>query len=121
MTQLNSAQRWVTYNQVVNGNPVVTNDQIQAAVLNPIPPQRAPQLLKDAGLLSTDLSKPFAPVDVRTYQRCRPAHHSRRHRRRQPDDAAEGLDIGNQSGQDAPGDAILRFAGRSTDEHGGGH
>ena len=36
--------------------------------LNPIPPQRAPQLLKDAGLLSADSSKPFAPVDVLTYQ-----------------------------------------------------
>ncbi|MBK7592974.1 MAG: NAD(P)/FAD-dependent oxidoreductase [Betaproteobacteria bacterium] len=68
VTQVNSAQRWVTYNQVVNGNPVVTNGQIQAAVLNPIPPQRAPQLLKDAGLLSADSSKPFAPVDVLTYQ-----------------------------------------------------
>ena len=69
VTQLNSAQRWVTYNQVmVNGNTVVTDGQIQAAVLNPIPPQRAPQLLKDAGLLSADSSKPFAPVNVLTYQ-----------------------------------------------------
>ena len=99
VTQLNSAQRWVTYNQVeLNGEPVVTNGQIQAAVLNPIPPQRAPQLLKDAGLL-TDPLKPFAPVDVRTYQStAKPVHP--RHRRRQPDDATEGRTHRQPAGQD---------------------
>ncbi len=65
---VDSANRVVTYDQVINLIPVASNAQVQAAVLNPIPPQRAPQLLKDAGLLSTDPSKPFAPVNVLSYQ-----------------------------------------------------
>ncbi len=68
VTRVDSAQRVVTYDQVSNGVQVAANVQIQAAVLNPIPPQRAPQLLRDAGLLSTDPLKPFAPVNVLTYQ-----------------------------------------------------
>ena len=68
VTDVNSASRVVSYNQVINSIPVATNAREQAAVLNPIPPQRAPQLLKDAGLLSADPTKPFAPVDVLSYQ-----------------------------------------------------
>jgi sulfide dehydrogenase [flavocytochrome c] flavoprotein subunit len=71
VTNVNSAQRVVTYEQVVNGVPVASNAQLQAAVLNPIPPQRAPQLLKDAGLLSDDPLKPFAPVNVLSYESTR--------------------------------------------------
>ncbi|GAB4257330.1 MAG: NAD(P)/FAD-dependent oxidoreductase [Methylomicrobium sp.] len=40
---------------------------IKAGVLNPIPPQRAPHLLKAAGLLASD-ENPFAPVDVLSYE-----------------------------------------------------
>jgi sulfide dehydrogenase [flavocytochrome c] flavoprotein subunit len=68
VTRIDSAQRVVTYDQFSNGVQVAGNVQIQAAVLNPIPPQRAPQLLRDAGLLSADPLKPFAPVNVLTYQ-----------------------------------------------------
>ncbi len=68
VTHVDSANRVVTYDQVVNLVPVATRAQVQAAVLNPIPPQRAPQLLKDAGLLSGDPAKPFAPVNVLSYQ-----------------------------------------------------
>jgi NADPH-dependent 2,4-dienoyl-CoA reductase/sulfur reductase-like enzyme len=39
-----------------------------AGVINAIPPQRAPKLLADAGLLSADSTKPFAPVDVLSYE-----------------------------------------------------
>lgn len=68
VTRVDSAQRVVTYDQVSSGVVVASNVQLQAAVLNPIPPQRAPQLLRDAGLLGADPAKPFAPVDVLTYQ-----------------------------------------------------
>jgi sulfide dehydrogenase [flavocytochrome c] flavoprotein subunit len=68
VTNVDSANRLVTYDQLSNGATVVSNAKIQAAVLNPIPPQRAPQLLKNAGLLSDDPIKPFAPVNVLTYQ-----------------------------------------------------
>ena len=39
-----------------------------AGVINAIPPQRAPMLLADAGLLHLDPTKPFAPVDVLSYE-----------------------------------------------------
>jgi sulfide dehydrogenase [flavocytochrome c] flavoprotein chain len=68
VTNVDSANRLVSYDQLSNGATVVSNAKIQAAVLNPIPPQRAPQLLKNAGLLSDDPLKPFAPVNVLTYQ-----------------------------------------------------
>jgi sulfide dehydrogenase [flavocytochrome c] flavoprotein chain len=68
VTRVDSANRVVTYDQVIGGTPVATAAQIQAAVLNPIPPQRAPRLLKDAGLLTDPAGRPFAPVDVLTYQ-----------------------------------------------------
>jgi len=68
VTHLDSVNRVVTYDQVVNLVPVATSAQVQAAVLNPIPPQRAPKLLKGAGLLSLDPAKPFAPVNVLSYQ-----------------------------------------------------
>ena len=99
VTHVDSASRVVTYDQVVNRVPVATNAQVQAAVLNPIPPQRAPQLLKDAGLLSADPREAVRPgqraelpVDGRS------AHP--RHRRRQPDDAAEGRAHRQPAGQD---------------------
>jgi NADPH-dependent 2,4-dienoyl-CoA reductase/sulfur reductase-like enzyme len=68
VTRVDSVNRVVTYDQSLNGVQVATQAQLQAAVLNPIPPQRAPQLLKDAGLLSADPAKPFAPVNVLSYQ-----------------------------------------------------
>lgn len=60
----------VTNLQLVAGAHTVTYSQggvsqdIPAAVLNPIPPQRAPSLLADAGLLSGK----FAPVNLLTYE-----------------------------------------------------
>jgi NADPH-dependent 2,4-dienoyl-CoA reductase/sulfur reductase-like enzyme len=68
VTRVNSASRVVTYDQVINLVPVASGATVQAAVLNPIPPQRAPQLLQVAGLLSADPLKPFAPVNVLSYQ-----------------------------------------------------
>ncbi len=60
----------VTQLQLATGANVVSYDQggvsrqVTAAVLNPIPPMRAPSLLGDAGLLSGS----FAPVDVLTFE-----------------------------------------------------
>jgi NADH dehydrogenase FAD-containing subunit len=68
VTHVDSTNRVVTFDQSTGGVQVASQAQVQAAVLNPIPPQRAPQLLKDAGLLSADPAKPFAPVDVLSYQ-----------------------------------------------------
>ena len=68
VTHIDSTHRTVTYDQVSNGVQVASHAQLQPAVLNPIPPQRAPQLLKDAGLLSADPLKPFAPVNVLSYE-----------------------------------------------------
>jgi len=68
VTHVASASRVVTYDQMINGIRVATAARVQAAVLNPIPPQRAPKLLQDAGLLSADPAKPFAPVNVLSYQ-----------------------------------------------------
>ena len=58
----------MTYDQVVGGIPQAPAAQVQAAVLNPIPPQRAPQLLREAGLLTDPAGRPFAPVNVLSYQ-----------------------------------------------------
>jgi len=68
VTHVDSANRVVTYDQVIGGIAKAAAAQVQAAVLNPIPPQRAPQLLKDAVLLHADPLKPFAPVNVLSYQ-----------------------------------------------------
>ena len=60
----------VTHLQLVAGAHTVTFKQngnrqaVTAAVLNPIPPQRAPALLVDSGLVSGK----FAPVDLLTYE-----------------------------------------------------
>jgi len=43
-------------------------DPIIAGVLNPIPPQRAPQLLADAGLYDPDAGERSAPVNVLSYE-----------------------------------------------------
>jgi hypothetical protein len=53
----------VTYTDVVGASTT-----LDAGVINPIPPQRAPQLLNAAGLLSADATTPFAPVDVLSYE-----------------------------------------------------
>ena len=119
VTHVASASRVVTYDQSLNGMPVASQAQVQAAVLNPIPPQRAPQLLKDAGLLSTDPAKPFAPVNVLSYQSTVDPLHPR-HRRRQPDDAAESRAHRQPAGQDLRGRHPAP-AERPTHEHAGGH
>ncbi|MEO0003088.1 MAG: hypothetical protein RLZZ22_780 [Pseudomonadota bacterium] len=56
--QLVSGASTVTFNQ--NGN----THSVTAAVLNPIPPQRAPVLLVNSGLVSGK----FAPVDLLSYE-----------------------------------------------------
>lgn len=67
VTSVDVGSRTVTYSQGLNAGLTV-----MAGVLNPIPPQRAPQLLMDAGLLnaSPDANgvNRFAGVDVLSYQ-----------------------------------------------------
>ena len=63
VTQVASGALTVTYTDGV-GNATT----LAAGVVNPIPPQRAPQFLNAAGLLSPDPTRPFAPVDVRSYE-----------------------------------------------------
>jgi sulfide dehydrogenase [flavocytochrome c] flavoprotein subunit len=58
--QLTSGAHTVSYLQ--GGNALSVN----AAVLNPIPPQRAPRLLSDTGLLNA--GGKFAPVNLMTYE-----------------------------------------------------
>jgi sulfide dehydrogenase [flavocytochrome c] flavoprotein chain len=60
ITNINSATRTVKYTQGLSAEV----KSITAGVLNPIPPQRAPQLLVDAGLVEGR----FAPVDVLSYE-----------------------------------------------------
>ncbi|MEF3074239.1 FAD/NAD(P)-binding oxidoreductase [Methylobacter sp. Wu1] len=62
ITDVDSATRVVTYNQGLSLDNVV-----EAGVLNPIPPQRAPKLLADAGLLNSPDGR-FAAVDVLSYE-----------------------------------------------------
>lgn len=64
VTNVNSASRSVTYTQ--NGTEVT----IFAGVLNPIPPQRAPKLLADAGLYNPAVER-SAPVNVLSYESTR--------------------------------------------------
>lgn len=54
--------RVVNYDQVVNN--VIVPSTVSAAVLNPIPPQKAPALLGSAGLLEGK----WAPVQVLSYE-----------------------------------------------------
>lgn len=61
LTDVDSASRGVSYTQ--NGS----DHQLSASVLNPIPPQRAPQLLADAGLLNSPDGR-FAAVNVLSYE-----------------------------------------------------
>jgi sulfide dehydrogenase [flavocytochrome c] flavoprotein subunit len=61
LTHVGSSNRSVTY--TLNG----ANVQLSAAVLNPIPPQKAPQLLADAGLLNSPDGR-FAAVNVLSYE-----------------------------------------------------
>jgi NADPH-dependent 2,4-dienoyl-CoA reductase/sulfur reductase-like enzyme len=67
VTNVDVGSKTVTYSQGWNTGIVVT-----AGVLNPIPPQRAPQLLMDAGLLNASPDgngvNRFAGVDVLSYQ-----------------------------------------------------
>ena len=63
VTNIDVGARAVTYEDGV-GAP---RTEI-AGVINAIPPQRAPKLLADAGLLSADPTKPFAPVNVLSYE-----------------------------------------------------
>lgn len=58
--QLNPGAHTVSYLQGGNASSV------NAAVLNPIPPQRAPRLLADTGLLN--VGGKFAPVNLTTYE-----------------------------------------------------
>ena len=60
VTNVNSASKSITYQDLAG-----LSFTINAGVLNPIPPQKAPQLLADAGLL--DASR-FAPVNVLSYE-----------------------------------------------------
>ena len=119
VTRVDSAQRVVTYDQVSNGVQVAANVQIQAAVLNPIPPQRAPQLLRDAGLLSTDPAEALCPGQRADLPVDRGSVHPR-HRRRQPDDAAEGRAHRQPAGQDLRG-CRPAPAEQSADERAGRH
>ena len=63
VTQVDSATLTVKYKGLVDPETA-----LQAGVINPIPPQRAPQLLNAAGLLSSNLNTPFAPVNVLSYE-----------------------------------------------------
>lgn len=62
VTNIDVASRTVTYEQGVD------EFQVTAAVLNPIPPQRAPQLLANAGLYDPGMNERFAPVNVLSYE-----------------------------------------------------
>ncbi len=61
ITDIDSSARAVSFTRA--GVP----DSIMAGVINPIPPQRAPQLLADAGLLNS-LNGRFAGVNVLSYE-----------------------------------------------------
>lgn len=66
ITDVDSDTKTVTYNTVNSlGEVTSTSNLVKAKVLNPIPPQRAPDLLKQAGLLD---STRFAPVNVLSYE-----------------------------------------------------
>lgn len=88
-------------------------EQLQAGVINAIPPQRAPKLLADAGLLNSPDGR-FAAVDVLSYEStARPGIHviGDASHTTQP----KAGHIGNQQGK-VCADAILRaLAGRAPD------
>jgi NADH dehydrogenase FAD-containing subunit len=62
VTNVSSSSMSVTYHST---DPTRSTTE-SAGVINPIPPQRAPKLLADAGLLSG--GQPFAPVNVLSYE-----------------------------------------------------
>jgi NADPH-dependent 2,4-dienoyl-CoA reductase/sulfur reductase-like enzyme len=64
VTAVESSSRTVSYTRKNEWGETVS-DTITAGILNPIPPQRAPQLLADAGLLN---ATGFAPVNVLSYE-----------------------------------------------------
>ena len=62
LTAVNSGTRSVTYSRAK------VSQTIQAGVLNPIPPQRAPQLLAKAGLYNPAAGERSVPVNVLSYE-----------------------------------------------------
>jgi NADH dehydrogenase FAD-containing subunit len=66
VTHVDSSTKTVTYTFTDAWGDVQTAT-LTAGVLNPIPPQRAPQLLADAGLLNSPDGR-FAGVDVLSYE-----------------------------------------------------
>ena len=62
LTAVNSRSRSVTYTDAQGSHA------IQAGVLNPIPPQRAPKLLADAGLYNPAAGERSVPVNVLSYE-----------------------------------------------------
>lgn len=62
LTAVNSRTRSVTYSDAKGRHG------IQAGVLNPIPPQRAPKLLADAGLYNPAAGERSVPVNVLSYE-----------------------------------------------------
>lgn len=66
VSNVNSVNRTITYSDLLGETTTLT-----AGVLNPIPPQRAPQLIADTGLLNVGSPGPdarFAPVNVLSYE-----------------------------------------------------
>ena len=102
VTQLNSAQRWVTYDQVVNGNagghqrpdPGRSAQSHPAAACPAAAEGRRPAQHRPAQAVCPG-RRADLPIG------CRPVHP--RHRRRQPDDAAEGRTHRQPAGQDLRG------------------
>jgi sulfide dehydrogenase [flavocytochrome c] flavoprotein subunit len=89
--------RTVSYVDVKGKKQILT-----AGVLNPIPPQRAPQWLADAGLYDPDRGERSVPVNVLSYESTQvplgPCH-----RRRQLDYPAQGRAHWQPTGEDLRG------------------
>lgn len=62
VTEINSSSLTVSYTDATGPH------YLQAGVLNPIPPQRAPRLLAEAGLYDPNAGERSAPVDVLGYR-----------------------------------------------------
>jgi len=58
-------------NRTVSYTDTIGTQVLTAGVLNPIPPQRAPELLADAGLYDPDAGERSAPVNVLSYESTR--------------------------------------------------
>lgn len=67
VTNIDVNTRTVTYDQATSLGGSFGN-LVEAGVLNPIPPQRAPQLLVAAGLVIPANNEKFAPVNVLNYE-----------------------------------------------------